>query len=57
VKGTLIGAVYFSDGRLVVRVKGKVRNTLVVLDPGLREVHRMAEPAKARKLGMLNVLR
>jgi hypothetical protein len=57
VKGTLIGAVYLSDGRLVVRVKGKVRNTLVVLDPGLREVHRMAEPAKARKLGMLNVLR
>lgn len=56
VRGTLIGAVYLSDGRLVVRVKGKTRNTLVLLGTDLAVAGRIAEPAKARKLGLLQVL-
>ncbi|MCT9932322.1 hypothetical protein N5079_19145 [Planotetraspora sp. A-T 1434] len=56
VKGTLIGAVYLPDGRLVVRVKGAAHNTLVVLTAGLTEVQRIAEPAQARRFGLLGVL-
>ncbi|MFC4111486.1 TolB family protein [Nonomuraea zeae] len=56
VKGKLLGAFYLADGRLVVRVGGAQHNTLVVLDGAGKEVQRVAEPAKARKLALLQVL-
>lgn len=56
VKGTLIGAMYLHDGRLAVRVKGATRNTIVVLDRGLKVVRKIAEPAVYRTYGLLRVL-
>jgi hypothetical protein len=55
VEGRLIGARYLPDDRLVVRVKGTTRNTLVFIAPdGSRQ--QVAEPAGARNLGLLRVL-
>ncbi|MEV0386533.1 hypothetical protein [Nonomuraea sp. NPDC050643] len=56
VKGTPLGALYLADGRLVVRVSGKEHNTLVVLDGEGNELQRIAEPAKAKKQALLQVL-
>ncbi|MEO3869810.1 hypothetical protein ABGB18_13365 [Nonomuraea sp. B12E4] len=56
VKGRLLGASYLADGRLVVRVAGQENNTLVVLDEAGQEVQRIAEPSKARKQALLQVL-
>ncbi|MFG1708772.1 TolB family protein [Nonomuraea sp. M3C6] len=56
VKGRLLGAFYLADGRLVVRVGGAEHNTLVVLDGAGKELQRIAEPAKARKQALLQVL-
>ncbi|MGW3346904.1 TolB family protein [Nonomuraea rubra] len=56
VKGKLLGALYLKDGRLVVRVAGASHNTLVVLDGAGKEVQRIAEPAKAKKQALLQVL-
>ncbi|MEV7968326.1 LpqB family beta-propeller domain-containing protein [Sphaerisporangium sp. NPDC088356] len=56
VKGRLLGAFYLPDGRLVVRVAGTTRNTLVVLDKNGEESQRLAEPAGARKQGLLQVV-
>ncbi|MEV4178225.1 hypothetical protein [Nonomuraea sp. NPDC049709] len=56
VKGKLIGALYLADGRLVVRVAGTDHNTLVVLDGAGKELQRIAEPAKAKKQALLQVL-
>ncbi|WP_405140079.1 hypothetical protein OG589_24915 [Sphaerisporangium sp. NBC_01403] len=56
VKGRLLGALYLPDGRLVVRVAGATRNTLVVLDRTGKESQRLAEPAAARKKGLLQVV-
>ncbi|GAA3445555.1 TolB family protein [Planomonospora venezuelensis] len=55
VKGRLIGARYLPDGRLVVRVKGTTRNTLVYIGPDGRR-QQVTEPAAARNLGLLHVL-
>jgi hypothetical protein len=57
VKGRLLGAVYMSDGRLVVRVAGAAHNTLVALDRTGRPIQTIAEPAKAKNLALLQVLR
>lgn len=56
VKGTLIGALYLPDGRLVVRVQGPAHHTLVVLDRAGKEVQRVEEDAKAKTLGLLQVV-
>ncbi|MGW0807276.1 hypothetical protein [Nonomuraea sp. NPDC002799] len=56
VKGKLIGASYLADGRLVVRVAGASHNTLVVFDGAGKELQRVAEPAKAKKQALLQVL-
>ncbi|SEG75839.1 hypothetical protein SAMN05444920_104329 [Nonomuraea solani] len=56
VKGRLLGALYLVDGRLVVRVSGARHNTLVVLDGAGRELQRIAEPVKAKKQALLQVL-
>ncbi|GIH28819.1 hypothetical protein Aph01nite_71290 [Acrocarpospora phusangensis] len=56
VRGTLIGAIYLSDGRLAVRVKGATRNTVVVLSKTLKPVQRFAEPASVRAMGLLQLL-
>lgn len=56
VGGTLLGARYLGDGRLAVRVKGGTANTLVILNASGKELQRVAEPTKARKLGLLGVL-
>ncbi|ACZ85572.1 TolB family protein [Streptosporangium roseum] len=56
VKGRLVGARYLRDGRLAVRVRGTAANTLVTLDASGKEIQRVAEPAKARNLGLLGVL-
>ncbi|GAA2208673.1 hypothetical protein GCM10009850_041310 [Nonomuraea monospora] len=56
VKGKLIGALYLKDGRMVVRVAGASHNTLVVLDGAGKETQRIAEPAKAKKQALLQVL-
>ncbi|MFC5822393.1 TolB family protein [Nonomuraea insulae] len=56
VKGKLIGAFYLADGRMVVRVSGTTHNTLVVLDGAGKEVQRVAEPARAKKQALLQVL-
>jgi hypothetical protein len=52
VKGTLIGAFYLPDGRLVVRAG----NALVVLDRAGKETQRIQEPAKAKNQALLQVL-
>lgn len=57
VKGTKMGAFYLPDGRLVVRVRGRTHNTLVVLDSTGRELQRLAEPAKARNQALLQIVR
>ncbi|GAA2851743.1 hypothetical protein GCM10010517_09370 [Streptosporangium fragile] len=56
VKGRLLGARYLRDGRLAVRVKGATANTLVVLSASGKELQRLAEPARARALGLVGVL-
>ncbi|MBE3012498.1 PD40 domain-containing protein [Microbispora sp. NEAU-D428] len=56
VKGSLIGAFYLRDGRLVVRVAGRTANTLVVLDGHGRQVQRLTEPAAARKQALLQIV-
>lgn len=56
VKGKLLGALYLKDGRMVVRVAGSGHNTLVVLDAAGKEVQRVAEPARAKKQALLQVL-
>ncbi|MEV6859710.1 hypothetical protein AB0M44_01690 [Streptosporangium subroseum] len=56
VKGRLLGARYLNDGRLAVRVKGAAANTLVILNASGKELQRVTEPAKAKNLGLLNVL-
>lgn len=57
VKGSLIGALYLPDGRLVVRVAGRTANTLVVLDGKGRQVQRLAEPAAAKNQALLQIVR
>ncbi|MFC0861458.1 TolB family protein [Sphaerimonospora cavernae] len=57
VRGTKLGAFYLEDGRLVVRVAGRAHNTLVVLDSAGRELQRLAEPARARRLGLLQIVK
>ncbi|MEU7939654.1 hypothetical protein [Microbispora bryophytorum] len=57
VKGSLIGAFYLRDGRLVVRVAGRAANTLVVLDKNGRQVQRLTEPAAARRQALLQIVR
>ncbi|WP_204077462.1 hypothetical protein [Planotetraspora phitsanulokensis] len=49
VRGTLLGAMYLKDGRLMVRVKGKMHNTLVVVTASGKIQRRTAEPAKVRR--------
>ncbi|WP_147942835.1 PD40 domain-containing protein [Microbispora sp. CSR-4] len=56
VKGSLIGAYYLRDGRLVVRVAGRTANTLVVLDRNGRQVQRLTEPAAARRQALLQIV-
>ncbi|WP_432924458.1 TolB family protein [Microbispora sp. CA-135349] len=56
VKGSLIGAFYLRDGRLVVRVAGRGANTLVVLDGHGRQVQRLTEPAAARQQALLQIV-
>ncbi|WP_285706918.1 hypothetical protein [Microtetraspora sp. NBRC 16547] len=56
VKGSIIGALYLTDGRLAVRVKGAKNNTIAVLDGNLKEIQRIAEPAESRKLGLLGLI-
>jgi len=56
VKGRLLGARYLRDGRLAVRVRGTAANTIVVLSRTGKELQRVAEPAGARRLGLLGVL-
>ncbi|GIH71972.1 TolB-like translocation protein [Sphaerimonospora thailandensis] len=56
VKGTKVGAFYLPDGRLVVRVLGRTHNTLVVLDSAGRELQRLAEPARVRNQGLLQIV-
>ncbi|WP_181871017.1 TolB family protein [Sphaerisporangium album] len=56
VKGRLVGAFYLADGRLVVRVAGAAYNSLVVLDGTGRRLQTIAEPAKARQLGLLQII-
>ncbi|WP_371779524.1 TolB family protein [Streptosporangium subroseum] len=56
VKGRLLGARYLNDGRLAVRVKGAAANTLVILNASGKELQRVTEPARAKNLGLLNVL-
>ncbi|MBB5628824.1 PD40 domain-containing protein [Sphaerisporangium krabiense] len=57
VKGRLVGALYLADGRLVVRVAGRTHNDLVVLDATGKRLQTLAEPAKAKNLGLLQVIR
>lgn len=57
VKGRLLGAFYLADGRLVVRVAGAAHNALVVIDEKGKELQRLAEPVKAKKQGLLQVVR
>lgn len=57
VEGRLLGALYLADGRLVVRVAGTGHNMLVVLDKAGRRLQRLAEPAKAMRQGLLQVVR
>ncbi|MEQ4722005.1 hypothetical protein [Nonomuraea sp. B19D2] len=65
VKGKQIGAFYLPDGRLVVRTAGArgqsgtgnpAHNSLVVLDNTGQPVERIAEPSKARRQALLQVL-
>jgi hypothetical protein len=49
VRGTLIGAMYLKDGRLVVRVQGRAHHTLVVVGADGEIQRRTAEPAKVRQ--------
>ncbi|MEU6411464.1 hypothetical protein [Microbispora sp. NPDC046933] len=56
VKGSLVGAFYLRDGRLVVRVAGRTANTLVVLDGNGRQVQRLTEPAVARNQTLLQIV-
>ncbi|NRQ32342.1 hypothetical protein HII36_10900 [Nonomuraea sp. NN258] len=56
VTGTLMGAFYLADGRLVARVSGDEHNTLVVLDRAGKELQRIDEPAQAKKQALLQVL-
>ncbi|GAA3685550.1 hypothetical protein GCM10022224_057890 [Nonomuraea antimicrobica] len=56
VKGRLLGAFYLADGRMVVRVAGEEHNTLVVLGTDGKELQRVAEPARAKKQALLQVL-
>ncbi|TQS27657.1 hypothetical protein [Microbispora sp. KK1-11] len=56
VKGSLVGAFYLRDGRLVVRVAGRTANTLVVLDKNGRQVQRLTEPAAARRQALLQIV-
>ncbi|MBB4705238.1 PD40 domain-containing protein [Sphaerisporangium siamense] len=57
VKGRLVGALYLADGRLVVRVAGRTHNDLVVLDATGKRLQTLTEPAKAKNLGLLQVVR
>ncbi|MEN3535922.1 hypothetical protein AAH991_12465 [Microbispora sp. ZYX-F-249] len=57
VKGSLIGAFYLRDGRLVVRVAGRTANTLVVLDKNGRQLQSLTEPAAARRQALLQIVR
>ncbi|GAA5066891.1 dipeptidyl aminopeptidase/acylaminoacyl peptidase [Thermocatellispora tengchongensis] len=56
VRGTLLGAFYLPDGRLVVRVAGASRNTLVVLSAAGKTLQRIPEPAAAKNQALLQVL-
>ncbi|MEV6982973.1 hypothetical protein AB0M95_17150 [Sphaerisporangium sp. NPDC051017] len=56
VKGRLAGAFYLADGRLVVRVAGAAHNSLVVLDAAGRKLQTLAEPAKAKEYGLLQII-
>ncbi|MEW9533956.1 hypothetical protein [Microbispora sp. NPDC049125] len=55
VRGSLLGALYLRDGRLVVRVRGAKHNTLVIVGANGRILQRMSEPARVREDALMAV--